>query len=73
MILTDLVMPGLRGPEVAFRLRKSYPEARTIFMSGYSDRILQVEELGPDALFLQKPFDLATLAQKLRVVIEKQP
>jgi PAS domain S-box-containing protein len=73
VILTDLIMPGLRGPEVAFRLKKSYPEAGTIFMSGYADRLLQVEELGPNAVFLQKPFSLATLAQRLRTVIERRP
>jgi two-component system cell cycle sensor histidine kinase/response regulator CckA len=73
VILTDLIMPGLRGPEVVFRLKKSRPAARAIFMSGYADRLLQVEELGPDAVFLQKPFSLATLAQKLRTVIDRQP
>jgi len=72
VILTDLVMPGLRGPEVAGRLKKSYPDAQTIFMSGYSDHMPEVEELGPDAQFLQKPFDLAILAQKLRTVLEKR-
>ncbi len=63
-------MPGVRGSEMAFRLKKSHPTAKIILMSGYSDRVITVEELGPDALFLQKPFKLSTLAQKLRSVLD---
>jgi two-component system, cell cycle sensor histidine kinase and response regulator CckA len=70
VILTDLVMPGLRGSEMAYRLKKSHPTAKIILMSGYSDRVITIEGLGPDALFLQKPFKLSTLAQKLRSVLD---
>jgi len=70
VVLTDLVMPGARGSEIAFRFKESNPTAKVILMSGYSDRIIQSEDLGPDALFLQKPFKLSTLAQKLRSVLD---
>jgi PAS domain S-box len=73
IILTDLVMPGIRGPELAFRIRKLHPEAQTVFMSGYSDRVLQAQELGPDSLFLQKPFSVANLSDKLRAAAERIP
>jgi CheY-like chemotaxis protein len=73
IILTDLVIPGIRGPELAFQIRKLHPEAQTVFMSGYSERVLQVPELGPDALFLQKPFNVASLSDKLRAAVERSP
>jgi PAS domain S-box-containing protein len=71
-ILTDLIMPGLRGSEVASYLQKSHPSARVILMSGHSDRTLNIGESGLDALFLQKPFKLSVLAQKLRAAIDQE-
>ncbi|HWX53082.1 MAG TPA: response regulator [Verrucomicrobiae bacterium] len=74
VLLTDLVMPGIHGSEIAVRLKQAHPNAKVILMSGYSDQAVQVEALGPDTLFLQKPFQLATLAQKVRSVLDaKRP
>jgi FixJ family two-component response regulator len=63
-------MPGIRGPEIALRFKKSHPTAKVIVMSGYSDPMIHADELGPDTLFLQKPFQVVTLAQKLRSVLD---
>ncbi|MEW5740043.1 MAG: ATP-binding protein [Myxococcota bacterium] len=57
VVVTDVVMPHLGGPEVVKRLRAERPTLRALFMSGYSDRPL--EELGaaaPHSAFLGKPF-----------------
>jgi CheY-like chemotaxis protein len=66
LLLTDLVMPGIQGPELAARMVEIHPEIRTLYMSGYTDRTLNVKELGPGAILLQKPFSFSSLAEKLR-------
>ncbi|MHB8766953.1 MAG: hybrid sensor histidine kinase/response regulator, partial [Deferrisomatales bacterium] len=62
LLLTDVVMPGMRGPELATRLREQEPGLRVLFMSGYTD-----DALGPDTLrvvgagLLPKPFSREAL------------
>ncbi|HWZ43727.1 MAG TPA: response regulator, partial [Candidatus Saccharimonadales bacterium] len=70
VLLTDLVMPGMHGSEVAIRLKQAHPRAKVILMSGYSNRAVQLEKIGADSLFLQKPFPLTTLAQKIRSLLD---
>ena len=55
ILVTDVVMPKLRGPALARRLREANPELKVVFMSGYTDGALEGVELGSDP-FLQKPF-----------------
>jgi signal transduction histidine kinase/ActR/RegA family two-component response regulator len=69
LLVTDLVMPGIRGPELAQKAMKVHPEIRALFMSGYADRSEEIQQLGPQAMFLQKPFPLVKLAQKLRLAL----
>jgi two-component system, cell cycle sensor histidine kinase and response regulator CckA len=71
LILTDLVMPGIRGPEIALRFKKSHPTAGVIVMSGYSDPTIHANELAPHTVFLEKPFNVVTLAQQLRKVLDE--
>jgi signal transduction histidine kinase/CheY-like chemotaxis protein len=73
VLLTDVVMPHLRGPEVARRLYASRPEMKVIFMSGYTEGefgSVSSEDLGPGTTLLQKPFELDSLAVKIRQVLE---
>ncbi len=73
VLLTDVVMPHLRGSEVARRLSASRPDMRVIFMSGYTEGEFGVapgEDGGPGAMLLQKPFELDSLALKIREVLE---
>ena len=66
-LLTDVMMPGINGREVAEQLRRTNPRMKVIFMSGYSDRILNdAGKLQHPALYLQKPFTAAQLADVLR-------
>ncbi len=52
LVVSDVVMPVMRGPEMATRLRERFPEVPVLFVSGF----LMNEELGPDAHTMQKPF-----------------
>jgi two-component system, cell cycle sensor histidine kinase and response regulator CckA len=74
LLVTDVVMPGISGRELAERIVKLRPEIKVLYMSGYTDRaIVHHGILQSDAVLLQKPFTLATLASKIREIIEGQP
>jgi len=73
VLLTDIVMPHVRGSEVARRLVASRPGMKVIFMSGYTEGEFGAapgETYGPGTTLLQKPFELDSLAGKLREVLE---
>jgi two-component system, cell cycle sensor histidine kinase and response regulator CckA len=66
LLLTDVVMPGMNGRELAIRLTRSRPEMKVLYMSGYArDLIAQYGVLDPDILLLEKPFTLLTLLTKV--------
>lgn len=72
LLLTDVIMPSTNGRTLARELRKSRPETKVLFMSGYVDDILNsAGELEPDAEFLQKPFSPEALAEKVRRTLNK--
>jgi DNA-binding response OmpR family regulator len=71
LLITDLVMPGMSGLELAVAIRKSRPETKVLFISGYSERAFSsqtVTEMG--AVFLQKPFMPHALARRVRDVLD---
>jgi PAS domain S-box-containing protein len=62
LLVTDVVMPGMTGPELAVTLRVRHPELRVLYMSGYTSAVLgQPEELDEHSGFIQKPFNRDTL------------
>jgi CheY-like chemotaxis protein len=69
LLITDIVMPGGSGPSVAKALAQARPGMPTIFMSGYTDRAIGPEVLGPNATFFQKPFSLDALARKVHTLL----
>ncbi len=72
LLLTDVVMPGMTGPELARELRQSCPDLITIFMSGYSD-METVRKAGPGpAVYLQKPFTMRVLLSRVSDALSKQ-
>jgi len=76
LILTDVVMPGLSGRELADRLKQLRPEIKVMFMSGYTDdAIVHPGALEKGAEFIQKPFSPDQLAIKVRemLVAAKRP
>jgi PAS domain S-box-containing protein len=70
LLMTDVVMPGIGGPEVAERIKILRPEIKVLYMSGYTDQaIMHQGVLQSGAILLQKPFTLAALASKLREIL----
>ncbi len=67
LILTDMVMPGLDGPEVAARVGALRPGIKILYMSGYSDAA--PERLGAEAHLLPKPFTPDALARRVRELL----
>ena len=63
LLLTDVVMPGMSGPELVKLVRARWPEVRVLYMSGYADD--EIEDLDRDAGFLQKPFTPTELTAKI--------
>jgi CheY-like chemotaxis protein len=71
LLLTDVVMPTLSGPEVSERLARDRPDMRTLFTSGYaSDAIVRHGVLEPGIAFLPKPLSRGALARKVRETLD---
>ena len=68
LLLTDLVLPRMRGGELAQRAGWIRPDMRVLFMSGYTESATE-----PFAAFLRKPFTPAALARKVREVLDRAP
>jgi CheY-like chemotaxis protein len=71
LLLTDVRMPGMQGPELATRLRSMRPGLRVLFMSGYAAEAVTSETLKETAL-LQKPFKPAVLSRAVRLVLDQR-
>lgn len=72
VLLTDVVMSGLSGRILSERLTAARPETRVLYMSGYSDEaILRHGVKNAPAHFIQKPFAVEALAQKLRETLSE--
>lgn len=71
LLLSDVIIPDMNGPELALRLQTLRPEMRVLFISAYDDGLLkQSFGLHPTAAFLAKPFGVERLLQKVRSVLE---
>src|SRR5438552_1106128 len=71
LMVTDMVMPEMSGPEVAERLKPLRPNMKVLFMSGFTDKAMVHQgELDPGMAFLQKPFTPQTLTRKVREVLD---
>jgi PAS domain S-box-containing protein len=73
LVLSDLVMPGLTGPQTIARLRELGCQAKVLYMSGYADDVIADEANDPSIKLLQKPFDGEALARHVRDALDKAP
>jgi signal transduction histidine kinase/ActR/RegA family two-component response regulator len=71
LLLTDVVMPGIDGPELACRLRARWSELPVLFVTGYSaDRLARSGAVGPHDRVLEKPYQPSDLARAIRQMLE---
>ena len=71
LLVSDVVMPGMSGQEVAARIAEARPDVRTLFVSGYSEAAVRGQGvLAPGTSFLEKPFSAEDLARKVRETLD---
>ena len=74
LLLTDVVMPKMKGPEVAKRLTAARPGLKVIFMSGYTRNAVLIQaDSGPEINLIEKPFTPEQLCDTIRGVIDSSP
>jgi DNA-binding NtrC family response regulator len=71
LVLVDVVMPIMSGVELAAAIRKEDPGAKILFMSGYSDTVLE-QHARNNSPFIRKPFLQAELIQKIRSILDSE-
>jgi FixJ family two-component response regulator len=76
LLLTDLILPGISGRDLAKRLTAKHPKMRVLYMSGYTYNIMaqgtaQGAMLEDGMAFLQKPFTPSGLTEKVREVLDR--
>jgi two-component system cell cycle sensor histidine kinase/response regulator CckA len=71
LLLTDVVMPGMNGQALAQKLACARPEAKIVYMSGYTG-FTHIGTLDPDAVFMAKPITRETLLRKLHEVLSTE-
>jgi CheY-like chemotaxis protein len=74
LLLTDVILPGATGREVAHRLLAFRPEMKVIYMSGYTDDFIADHGIvDPETVLLEKPFPIALLLLRVRETLDRKP
>jgi DNA-binding response OmpR family regulator len=74
LLLTDVIMPGMNGRELAQRIAEIRPNVKVLYMSGYTENVIgQNGTLDAGIKLLQKPFNLRDLKSKVREVLDATP
>lgn len=70
LLLTDVVMPGMGGPDLANRVLQLRPGVRVLYVSGYTNAMIDPRVSSESAAFLEKPYSLETLEKKIRSLLD---
>jgi DNA-binding response OmpR family regulator len=71
LLLTDVILPGISGRDMAELLQISRPSMKVIYMSGYTDEFIAEHGImDPTIVLLEKPFRMSTLLQNIREVLD---
>ncbi len=74
LLLTDVIMPGMNGRELAARIIKLLPAVRVLYMSGYTENAIGHDGMLDAGInLLQKPFSLPALKDRVREVLDSEP
>jgi two-component system cell cycle sensor histidine kinase/response regulator CckA len=71
LVLTDVVMPGVSGPEMVLRLMDSHPETKFLYMSGYTSELVVEHGLSEGIALLEKPFTRAALLRTIQTALRE--
>lgn len=72
LLITDMYMPGLRGPEILEKLAPTRPGLTVLFMSGYADEDIARSGVNPGAAFLRKPFSVQELSEAVEKALSQR-
>ncbi len=73
LLLTDVIMPEMNGSDLATKLAVDHPRMRSLFMSGYTSDVIAKHGVLEDGVsFLQKPFSIGSLAEKVREALDRK-
>lgn len=71
LLVTDVVMPDMKGHELAKHLSRSHPEMKVLFTSGYTDNVIVCYGILEEGVpFLQKPYSAESMVSKVREVLD---
>ena len=71
LLITDVIMPGMNGPALAEKISSIFPGIKCLYMSGYTDNVIAHHGVLDEGVnFLQKPFSMEALAEKVRAVLD---
>ncbi len=73
VVLTDIVMPKMRGPALAMRLKALHPHLKVVYMTGYLEQSAPGEDFLQDAFFLQKPFSRESIVGQIGESLKDTP
>ncbi len=73
LLVTDVILPGMNGPQLAEQVKQIFPRTRVLYVSGYTaNAIVHYGVLDPGLWFLAKPFSLSELVAKVREVLDAE-
>ena len=70
LVLTDVVMRGISGPELVLRFMESHPETRFLYMSGYTGELVVDHGLSEGIALLEKPFSRMSLLSSIQAALQ---